>query len=200
MIEPMDIDLSLDEIIAKKRAEERASRRLENRPTPYKKPIPTGPRKASTSINTVKETFNSDKANNNIIKPHLKTSLSFTEIKSKYKDPSFPSFAHAPLKATPDNLKTPCREVSIGTFSRDITPAQIRDLIQSTIGPVQELRLDSKGIAWVRMLRWQGWETFTFFNGKVLDGNQRLEVRVYPLRSVPPGSQAVQNGRRGSRR
>ncbi|OCF60816.1 hypothetical protein L486_00456 [Kwoniella mangroviensis CBS 10435] len=169
MDQPMDIDLSLDEIIAKKRAEKRTS----NRHDPYKRPTnaspappPGQPRNLSAAVSSsaspVKSTL---------------TTLSFTDIKSKSFDPSFPSFAYQPLNPIAPNFKIPSREISVGIFPRDITPNQIRDMIQSTVGPVQELRLDSKGVAWVRMLRFQGWEVWSFLNGKILDGSgcwQRL--------------------------
>ncbi|WWC62245.1 uncharacterized protein I303_104841 [Kwoniella dejecticola CBS 10117] len=190
MNEPMDIDLSLDEIIAKKRAQERVDNRTERRSqtTPYNRP-PRAPRAFSRNEND-------DASPGGGQGQGLKNSLSFSDIKQRYTDPSFPSFSSAPLQPTTENLNRPCRELSVGLFTKDITPLQIRDLIQSTVGPVQELRLDSKGIAWVRMLRWQGWEVYSFLHGKVLDGSQRLEVRVYPLRKVPSGSLASQKGNR----
>nr|XP_018262698.1 uncharacterized protein I303_04177 [Kwoniella dejecticola CBS 10117]OBR84856.1 hypothetical protein I303_04177 [Kwoniella dejecticola CBS 10117] len=152
MNEPMDIDLSLDEIIAKKRAQERVDNRTERRSqtTPYNRP-PRAPRAFSRNEND-------DASPGGGQGQGLKNSLSFSDIKQRYTDPSFPSFSSAPLQPTTENLNRPCRELSVGLFTKDITPLQIRDLIQSTVGPVQELRLDSKGIAWVRMLRWQGWE------------------------------------------
>ncbi|WWC69854.1 uncharacterized protein I206_103797 [Kwoniella pini CBS 10737] len=172
MNESMDIDLSLDEIIAKKRSQERVERREERKVIPYSRPqsrIPTGPRNNSKSLNENKG---------------LRSTLSSLDIKQQFHD----IYSPIPLQPTSDNLKRPCRELSIGIFTKDITPIQIKDLIQSVIGPVQELRLDSNGIAWVRMLRWQGWEVYSFLHGKVLDGSQRLQVRVYPLRAIPAGS------------
>ncbi|WVQ67468.1 uncharacterized protein L199_005668 [Kwoniella botswanensis] len=187
MNQPMDIDLSLDEIIAKKRAERRTS----NRHDPYKRPTNSSP---APPPNQTRRSSAAVSLSTSPVKSTL-TTLSFTDIKSKSLDPSFPSFAYRSLVPTAANFKIPSREISVGIFPRDITPNQIRDMSQSTVGPVQELRLDSKGVAWVRMLRFQGWEVWSFLHGKILDGTQRLVVRVYPVRHGP-----ASHGRSGHRR
>ncbi|WRT68153.1 uncharacterized protein IL334_005128 [Kwoniella shivajii] len=185
MNEPMDIDLPLDEIIAKKRTEQRASKRIDRKINPYSRPQPITKQvvPSTAAIRDVKSGM----------------SLSNLPIKTTYNVQSFPSVANPPLNPTPRNLERPCRELSAGIFSKDVTPAQIRDLIQSTVGPVQELRLDDKGIAWIRMLRWQGWEVYTFLNGEISDGTRRITVRVYPLPRIPLGSIGANYNRRKAR-
>nr|XP_019046727.1 hypothetical protein I302_05481 [Kwoniella bestiolae CBS 10118]OCF25657.1 hypothetical protein I302_05481 [Kwoniella bestiolae CBS 10118] len=191
MNEPMDIDLSLDEIIAKKRSEERASRRSH----PYER---------ATTATQPRGKPSSNRSSSSPVKTTL-TTLSFTDVRSSSflsnPNPSTHPSPHSPPLPSPRLLKTsktPSREVSVAYFPKDVTPSQIRDMIQSTVGSVQELRLDSRGVAWVRMLRFQGWEVWSFLNGKVLDGTQRLVVRVYPVRHASGASHA--RNRYGSRR
>ncbi|WVW84323.1 hypothetical protein I302_106357 [Kwoniella bestiolae CBS 10118] len=108
MNEPMDIDLSLDEIIAKKRSEERASRRSH----PYER---------ATTATQPRGKPSSNRSSSSPVKTTL-TTLSFTDIKSKSLDPSFPSFTSPPLTPTPQNFQNPLQRGFRSIFPQGCNP------------------------------------------------------------------------------
>ncbi|RSH89081.1 hypothetical protein EHS25_002747 [Saitozyma podzolica] len=91
-------------------------------------------------------------------------------------------YHHLPLNATPHPKRrrhsTPrrssapararCNRITISNIPPDVSAEQVRDAMQSLIGPVTAVRL-SGGVADIEFLHWDGWRAFREFDGRTVD-------------------------------
>ncbi|ORY26345.1 hypothetical protein BCR39DRAFT_541393, partial [Naematelia encephala] len=74
--------------------------------------------------------------------------------------------------------RPPCRRITISPLPT-VTVEQIREFLQAQIGPVEAIRL-WKDVADIVFVRRDGWKAYDRYNGWILDGCHQLQVRPYP--------------------
>nr|XP_031859444.1 uncharacterized protein CI109_005088 [Kwoniella shandongensis]KAA5526516.1 hypothetical protein CI109_005088 [Kwoniella shandongensis] len=184
MAEPMDIDLSLDEIIARKARG--WAQRVNHIPPPTH--FSSAYQRSSLFQSSRSKSKSSRNRRKRSRSSKMDIDLTLDELIARRKPPpprvhpntvsitqpsrnipySRPVF-HVNRPA-PNQRRMPSRSFTIGVLTSDVTPEQVKDLIQSTIGPVQSVQIDSRGVAHVLLKKWQAWEVFDRFNGQWLDG------------------------------